>query len=315
MPTTENPLAIYCSACGAPAEFNIVRQSYHCGYCGQDTEVARALAQHRERRDQNRARVYREASQVHETTAHCPNCGADVLLAQSEALAHCDYCGANVVRRSYAASGEDSLPEVIIPFFITRDEAEERVRSWLKKNKRSKIAQAFIGRENEIKAYYLPYEIVRGPLDCTVRRTDADRVYSCGGYIEGVAVNCSEQLDNKVLDAIEPFDPSGAVPFSFAYTAGHKAKLPDIRRGALDTRVRQEVEEAYFPALAKTMHSREFDFTADTSKTLSVPALFPVYFIRKGKSTLALNGQTGRIAASDGSLKDRKSTRLNSSHR
>ena len=36
---SRNPLAIHCFSCGAPAEFDIIRQNYHCRHCGSETGI------------------------------------------------------------------------------------------------------------------------------------------------------------------------------------------------------------------------------------------------------------------------------------
>ena len=36
---SKNPLEIRCSACGAPAEFDIIHQIYQCRYCGQKVDA------------------------------------------------------------------------------------------------------------------------------------------------------------------------------------------------------------------------------------------------------------------------------------
>lgn len=302
----KNPLAIYCSACGAPAEFNIVKQSYHCGYCGQDTAVARALDRHRSRRQEEMQRVQYEAAQSREEIASCPNCGAEVFLPQGEALGSCDYCGARVVRRSYAEASEQVYPEVIIPFYITRDEAVEIVREWIKKHPFNSMAKHFRGREEELTASYLPYDVLRGPVSCDVRRRDITRPYNCGGFLDTVAVNASRQLNNLVLDAAEPFDWEEARPFSFAYLAGHKAKLPDVSPKRMSSRINDEIRESYMPTLARTMQTKEIQAVINKDDVFRMPALLPMFFIKDGPNELAVNGQTGRVAVTDGLVKKSK---------
>lgn len=304
----ENPLAIYCSACGAPAEFDIIKQTYHCAYCGSDTAVGRALDEQRARKQFHKARIYQEAADISEELAHCPNCGADVLLGEGEALSHCDYCGANVVRGSWVKDSGNSLPEMIIPFYITEEEAAEQLRRWIRRHPFHQAARCFKGRENELKAYYLPYEIVRGSVVCDVERSDADRPFTCGSYLEGMAINCSDQLDNSLLDGMEPYDWSEARPFAFGYVAGHKAKLPDISERFLSTRIAEELTDTYYPTLKRTLKSSEIRVDVDASDTLKIPALLPVFFLRDAHSEcrIVINGQTGRVAATDGKIRKAK---------
>ena len=33
----EKIMTIHCASCGAPAQYDIVKQNYHCPNCGEDT--------------------------------------------------------------------------------------------------------------------------------------------------------------------------------------------------------------------------------------------------------------------------------------
>ena len=43
MPMNNKIIAIHCRHCGAPAEFDIVKQEYVCGYCGGTVGIKEAL--------------------------------------------------------------------------------------------------------------------------------------------------------------------------------------------------------------------------------------------------------------------------------
>ena len=117
--TKNNPLAVYCSYCGAPAEYDIVHQEYHCGYCGGTTDIHEPVQRLGEWRDARKKEVLKDKS-VAEEKCVCQNCGAEVVIPQGEAMGNCEFCGGKFARRAFAAS---ELPEVIIPFVLTEDEA------------------------------------------------------------------------------------------------------------------------------------------------------------------------------------------------
>ena len=39
------PVCVFCRNCGAPAGYDIIRQTYHCAYCGEDTGITEARHQ------------------------------------------------------------------------------------------------------------------------------------------------------------------------------------------------------------------------------------------------------------------------------
>lgn len=300
---TKNPLEIRCAACGAPAEFDIIHQVYQCRYCGQKVDVSEPVEHLKKWRALKKLNSQVNGEDIHQSVHTCKNCGAEILIPEGEAGGRCEFCGGNLVRRIFTA--RDNLPEVLIPFILTEKEASERLAAWAIKNKRTKEAKWVEKNIKRLKGYYLPYQIVKGPVRCTVFRDQAfsDKTYTCGSFINGMAVNTSNQLDNMVLDHAEPFDWQGAVPFEFGYIAGQHVKLPDISGGAAEQRVLEEVEADYLPVVEKVMETSGVRLHAKGENLLSVSALLPLYIIGGKGKLAAVNGQTGRIAVSVGEKK------------
>lgn len=208
---SKNPLEIRCSACGAPAEFDIIHQIYQCRYCGQKVDANEPVERLKKWRALKRRHSGVNSGDIHPSVHICKNCGAEILIPEGEAVGRCEFCGGNLVRRAFTF--RDNLPEVFIPFVLTEKEASERLTAWALKNKRIKEAGWVEKNIKSLKGYYLPYQIVKGPVRCTVFRDQAfsDKKYICGSFINGMAVNTSNQLDNMVLDHAEPFDWKGTV--------------------------------------------------------------------------------------------------------
>lgn len=300
---SKNPLEIRCSACGAPAEFDIIHQIYQCRYCGQKVDANEPVERLKKWRALKRRHSGVNSGDIHPSVHICKNCGAEILIPEGEAVGRCEFCGGNLVRRAFTF--RDNLPEVFIPFVLTEREASERLTAWALKNKRIKEAGWVEKNIKSLKGYYLPYQIVKGPVRCTVFRDQAfsDKKYICGSFINGMAVNTSNQLDNMVLDHAEPFDWKGTVPFEFGYIAGQRVKLPDISGGAAEQRVLEEVEADYLPIVEKVMETSGVKLHAKGENLLSIPALLPLYIIAGKGKLAAVNGQTGRIAVSVGEKK------------
>ena len=128
MNENRSPLRVYCKNCGAPAGFDILRQTYRCASCGELTGIEEAKQQ--VLRWRALQKEDRSAAQAEQSTAvySCPSCGAQVVFGPGEASGTCDYCGSALVRAELAA--ETQTPDVVIPFFITPDEARERMLAW-----------------------------------------------------------------------------------------------------------------------------------------------------------------------------------------
>ncbi len=297
-----NPLRIFCKNCGAPAGFDIIRQTYSCPNCGQVSgiqEVERKMSQWRDLNKKNiKASSTGQALEEHS----CPTCGAQVIFKAGEASGTCDFCGSKLIRKDLLRP--EQMPELIIPFFITPEEAKKRMLEWAHENEKTPEGQAVLSNMDQFKGYYLPYQLARGPVSATVTRDETNRSFYCDGYLDGTAVNTSKQLDNLTLNAMEPFDWSEARPFEYGYIAGQNVKLSDISDAQTEKRILQEVEEDFLPEVERVMQTEGVDIRLRSGNLLTMPVLLPVYFIKaKYKDTgvtAVMNGQTGRIAVSTG---------------
>lgn len=292
--TFTNPFNIKCDTCGAPAEYDIIHQNYHCLHCGSATDVHAPIRAIERYRKLHAAELRADTQKDKCKKYNCPNCGAVVILDTTEATANCDFCGTKMVNSQFM--GSDSFPELIIPFKITLAEAKEELNKWLKENSSRNEAKKLASRVNELKGYYLPYQVVKGPVKCKVSRDRSFRKYECGGFLEEVAVNTSSQLDNMLLDAMEPFDWREIAPFEYGYIAGQHTKLQDASEQAIHYRIEEEVTDAYTLTMEKTLQSADLSTSMDTSEIMTIPALMPVYIIARGQVQAAVNGQTGRVS-------------------
>ena len=165
-----------------------------------------------------------------------------------------------------------------------------------RKNKSKQEAKHLEALLPKLKGFYLPYELVCGPVHMLVRRMSGSRPYTCEGFLHDAFVNRSSQLDNLLLDGMEPFDVSAMTAFDFAYVAGHRVKTPDMADKNLEARVRSEAAETYLPAVRRVLQSKAVNVNADVSSAMRYPVLLPVYFINEGNVCAAVNGQTGKVS-------------------
>ena len=91
-----------------------------------------------------------------------PGCGAEIVFDTGDAVANCAFCGRSLVRKAFVNA--ENIPELIVPFSITNDEAKKILNDWCIKNKHKKEAKAISGKLADIKGFYLPYELVKPPL-------------------------------------------------------------------------------------------------------------------------------------------------------
>ena len=290
----KNPFRIYCKNCGAPIGFDIVRQSYRCRSCGSQSgieEERRIVHCWREWKRQE-TREMGEMDALLECA--CSSCGARLLLPAGEEPENCDFCGSRLVRGEFRE--KERLPELIIPFLLTEDEARERMRRWARERRGRAEGRAVLSHMDSFRGYYLPCCLMRGPVSAGVSRCGKHRSYFCRGYLDGSAVNASRQLDKLPLNEIEPFDWTAAEGFSYGFIAGQRVKLCDLSGRELNARISEEAAEEFRPEVERVMQTGGVSLSVNTGEMTILSALLPIYFIRAGSFSAVMNGQSGRIS-------------------
>lgn len=287
-------LSINCPSCGAPAEFDIVHQIYKCQFCSGKVGLEDAREEKEKYQSEIRKRAIIKAKDFSLMITSCSGCGAKLVFEAGEATSDCDFCGRKLVREKY--THKNIVPEAIIPFAVTKDEAKEKLSDWCKNNKSKREARHILKKANDIKGYYLPYQMARGPVYCDVNRKHESVKFAARGYLNTEFVNCSKQLDNLVLDAMEPYDLTELKEFEYSYVAGQRVKIPDISVEDAKDRLKEEVGENYRVYMEKIWGTKAIEMDTRVSTVLRSNVLLPVYYIKDGEVSAAVNGQTGKVS-------------------
>ncbi len=299
MSKTVSPLRIVCKNCSSPLSFDIEYQTYRCPACGSVSPIEEKRRESLRLREIHKESLHAESAPF-QTTA-CSSCGAKLIFPHGEVSNSCDFCGGSLIRSDAEEHG--FAPDLIIPFVLTSDDAKARLSEWTGEHPKTAESRMINASLNDLRGYYLPYEIVSGSVEIKTNRAGVSRNYMCRSYIENTPVNCVREMDYTVLDASEPFDLNGAVPFEYAYIAGHRALISNMSDNDIDRRVRRRTADAYLPAVQKTLHDSDIRIKIVSDSMLSASALFPMYVLKKGRLSAVVNGQTGRVAVS---LKDKE---------
>lgn len=289
----KNILNIYCPSCGAPAQFDIVHQEYRCSYCGG--KVALEKAKNEKSQIRRKYEKFQEKEYALEMT-NCSGCGASVVFEEGEALSKCEFCGRSLVRKRYTRDA--GLPHYVIPFGVTAKEAQERLSQWCEQNGKTPEAKLLRGKIPQLKGYYLPYEMVQGPVHCSVYKRSEYTKYEADGYLNEEFVNCSGQLDNRILDAMEPYDTEHLEEFDYSYIAGHRVKVSDIDGQQVSDRLKNETKENYRARFEQLWGTRDIEVQTSVQPVIRFPVLLPAYYYSDGEVKAAVNGQTGKVSVS-----------------
>lgn len=299
----KNPLVIRCEYCGGDLSYDIVKQRYCCAHCGSEASTAEQKAEYRRWKTMRKDIVMQDIAQV--KSFSCPTCGAQTFAEGENATAICPFCQNTMIDAQFA--GND-LPEVIIPFKLSKEEAEAKLKEWLNNNKDNPAAKAIEEHMEHFTGCYLPYHIVRGAYngEMNIRVHDGgDASYPFRAYLKHTAVNASNDLNNLFLDGIEPFDFDDALEFNFGYLNHQNAKVQNIGGEALESRITEETQAELYKSLSKKMRTKEMSIVLGENENESIPALMPVYIVKcQDGVAAAVNGQTGKVSVDTAKTKN-----------
>ena len=207
-------------------------------------------------------------------TFKCSSCGAEVVIdTASSTQARCHWCRNTLSVNQQIPNG--TIPDVVLPFGITKDEAKAQIEKFVGKRKfyaHPKFKQEFT-TEN-IMGVYLPYMVVdanahvnlvgngehltrtytRGSGENTRTYYDAELYHVEREFdlvIEGLTVessadklnNSSSTATNNVINAIMPFDLENCVKFDANYLRGYTSEKRDTNVDELRPLVDKESKD------------------------------------------------------------------------
>lgn len=294
-----NPLVIRCKSCGGELSFDIVKQQYVCAHCGTTTEQDSRKAEFKEWKSTHQRNLQQQLSQA--KFFCCPACGAKTMTATDDVTTECPFCGNTLIDDTLS---ETELPEVIIPFKITLEEAKDKLKQWIHENSEKTAAQSIEKHLDGLTGCYLPYQIVRGANNghlFIAKMIGGDTSHPFKAYLDSTAINASKEFDNLLLDGMEPFLFDEAKEFDFSYLNGQKAKIKNIDGKELNIRIDEEIKAQLFRTLSKKLLNRRLSLFLLDNDNESASALLPVYFMHCGNGIeAAVNGQTGKISIMTG---------------
>ena len=330
----ENVKNYKCPACSGPLRYDGKSDRMVCDYCDSVFGVAyiEALYSGKAEEDAKPEKAAEEVPDHWDVEAqqgfsendgvkayHCPSCGAELICDETTAALSCPYCDNPTIIPS-ALSGA-LKPDMILPFKLDKAAAKAAL---VKHFKNKKLLPKLFSEENhidEVKGIYVPYWLfdveARGEAEYSGNkiRTYSDRDYTytetriydlerCGRVaFDNIPADASEKLSDQLLESLEPFDMTQAVPFQTAYLTGFFADKYDVPAEEGMKRVNDRVRETVLDML----HSTTDSYVAVTEKRSRVRVsngkakyvLLPVWLLNTSwhgeKYTFAMNGQTGKF--------------------
>ena len=312
-----------CPACGAALQYDGGKGKWVCPYCDtqfdlEDLEV-RGDETHVEVSRQEEPETVSQEDMEQMQAYVCPSCGAQIMTDQNTAATFCMFCG-NPAVLPERLNG-NFRPKKVLPFSTTKEDAKA---AFLRQCKGKKLLpKGYTSQQQleKITGIYVPFWVFDSKADFTYHAvgekrstwTDTKFVYTKTDLyqidrqgtmnIAHVPLDASEKMDDAMMDALEPFDLSKAVPFEMGYLSGFFAEKYTYLPKDLFERMTEHVQGGAQQQVESTIPAydavRNKNCTIHFQSTKEEYMLLPVWMLVssfEGKQYLfAMNGQTGKM--------------------
>lgn len=250
---------------------------------------------------------------------HCKNCGAVLITDANTTATTCSFCGAGIVIGDRLTG--DLAPAKLIPFTISKDQAQEGFKKWCKKGLLTPRDFMSADRIKNITGLYVPFWLFdvngRGEAEAICTRV---RTYTMGEWIytetkyydvyrkvdlnyQRIPCDASQKMDDKMMDKLEPYQYANLKDFSMPYLAGYIAEKYDYD----DTQLLPRIKERVTPYVDSFIRSTISGYATVSFQRKDINirqkhadyTLFPVWMVcydyRQAEHTFAMNGQTGKV--------------------
>jgi len=249
----------------------------------------------------------------------CKSCGGEIVGDETMGASSCPFCGNPIVLMGQFSGA--LRPDYVIPFKLDKKAAKEGLQKHLEGKRLLPKIFKDQNHIDEIKGVYVPFWLFDTDADASIRyratnvRTWSDSDYNYtetshymvqrGGSIgfNQVPVDGSSKMADDLMESIEPFDFSEAVPFQTAYLAGYMADKYDVSAEESVERANERVKRSTEEAFADTVKGYATVIPESSSIRLkggtAKYALYPVWLLNTtwngNQYTFAMNGQNGKF--------------------
>lgn len=307
-----------CPSCGGTVEFDSKSQKMKCPYCDTEFDVDQ-FSDQKESDNSNEDHAWKKEETEGMKVYICESCGGQIIADEKLGASQCPFCGNKIViKESFEG---DLRPEFVIPFKLDKKDAKNAYLSHLK----GKAFLPKIFREenhiDEMKGIYVPFWLydvdVEAKATYTAQKTrswiSGDTQYTEQEHYRAsrqgnisfthIPADGSKNMDDVLMESIEPYDFKEALPFETAYLAGYLADRYDVGPSECEDRIKERARRCAEESLRNTVKGYDIVTALDNScnfhKVDHHYALYPVWILntawRNEKYIFAMNGQTGKL--------------------
>lgn len=317
-------LSFKCPNCDGELIFDPAIQQYKCEYCDSafTQEEWDALTPEKStEQERNPASGDAEAGETSEAVLYtCPSCGAEIITDATTAATFCYYCHNPVILGGRLEGA--FLPDKVIPFEITKEEAVKRFLAYVERKRF--VPRAFFSKQQmeTITGVYFPYWNYQAEAE-SVMQGEGRRIrsWTTGNtqYTETKCYRISRKgkvsLANLTENALQKANADlarGVMPYNFdkmqefrmGYLSGFMAEKWDIEKETLTEKMQNQVRLYADKMMRSTIENyssvsvenSEIQFKEEQWSYCLLPVWTITYKGRDGRIYYySMNGQTGEV--------------------
>lgn len=316
-----------CPNCGGYVTFNSDVQEMTCPYCDSSFDVSTLSEYSKLLETEEETPKWQdysmedwkidEADQLKHYV--CKSCGGEIITDAVTAASKCPYCDNPVVMSDQLIGSY--RPDLVIPFQLDRDDAIKSLSKFIKGKKL--LPNCFVKDNHieEVQGVYVPFWLydcgTSGNVAFKATRTSSwsdsnynytkTKFYSVqrGGSMafEKVPADGSKKMDDTLMESIEPFDYSKAVPFNTGFLSGYLASKYDVTCVDNEPRITSRIVNSVIDEFRNTVNG--YNTVNVDHKVITLDkgtiqySLLPVWILNTRYKdelyTFAMNGQTGKF--------------------
>lgn len=239
----------------------------------------------------------------------CTSCGGELLVNGVETSTFCAYCGQPTI--VFNRVSKELMPQFIIPFSVSKKEAEEAIRNKMK-------AGFFVPDEiknfdvERLRGIYIPYwlcdmkykdkQSLKGTVGSGKSRRTRYFYRAAECEYRNITMDASIRLSDESSQRLEPFDTTKLYPFNTSYMSGYFADRYDVDKKAIRDVAFKRGKRLFDEEVVKTVKASDVHIVnnkpqMDIKKLKYV--LLPVWFLtfryQDEPYTFLVNGQTKKV--------------------
>ena len=222
-----------CLNCGADVVFDTNTQMLTCKHCGSSFPLKNKISA----KPENLRRIYSPSLSLYTNqqiskSYMCSNCGTKISVNPNESITRCASCG-NVSLKEI--SSQTMHPDGIIPFEISRTQAEEIFKNWIKTRKFAPNDLIQMAKHGKLSGIYTPVYNFDYSENLTYRAMCMKITHDSDGNerrkhypqhkekvteVNDHTISANSRIEEDFLAGLGSYDFSKLKPFSTSYLLG-----------------------------------------------------------------------------------------------